>query len=161
MSRRVIRTVDGQVFSDSPGRFQDSKGEILYKRGFFNTVRINKRSITSDDNSGTSPTLVLAIAVMIFVVVLAALSVISMTSGRLSSDSIRPNSDVASNNTMANPKPKAIAETKVEVIVDIKSNTFHLPNCPQIREVEQHFKRTYDKQQAQSFGHKNHDACSK
>lgn len=161
MSRRIIRTVDGQVFSDSPSRFQDCKGEILYKKGFFNTVRINRRSITSDDISGTSPTLVFVIAVMIFVAVVVALSVVSMTSGRLSSDGLQRSPDVASSNTMNNAKPKAIAEAKVEVIVDTNTKTFHQLSCPQLEKVERHFRRTYDQQQAKSFDYKRHEACSK
>lgn len=54
MARRIIRTIDGQIFSDSLNRFEDRKGYVLYKKGLFKTVRINKRGITSDDTSGLS-----------------------------------------------------------------------------------------------------------
>ena len=73
MARRIIRTIDGQIFSDNLSRFQDRKGYVLYKKGVFNTVRINKRGITSDDTSGVSEAalailviLALTLAVILF-----------------------------------------------------------------------------------------------
>lgn len=158
MSRRIIRTVDGQVFSDSPGRFQDCKGEILYKRGFFNTVRINKRSITSDDITGNFAVLAVMVGLAIVFALLLLLA-ISMTSGRLLSDDSTRVPDAAK--VVASKVIKTTAEENSEVVVDVKAGTYHLLNCPQLEKIEQHHKRIYFQQQAQSFGHKKHDACSR
>ena len=65
MARRIIRTIDGQIFSDNLNRFQDRKGYVLYKKGLFNTVRINKRGITSDDTSGFSDALLILLLLIV------------------------------------------------------------------------------------------------
>lgn len=75
MARRIIRTIDGQIFSDSLSRFQDRKGYVLYKKGLFNTVRINKRGITSDDTSGFSDAMLMVLlAIILAVVIIGSLS---------------------------------------------------------------------------------------
>lgn len=171
MSRRVIRTVDGQVFSDSKGRFLDRRGEILYKRGFFNTVRINKRSITSDDVSGSSIALIFAVLAVILVAVLLLLSAYSLaTSESLNDDGQHnPNvTDIASNTkTAPETEPKVIsemrsettAEAKAEVVVDVESGNYFFLGCSQLGRVKQHNRRKFNEQQAISFGYKKHRSC--
>lgn len=162
MTRRIIRTIDGQVFSDSRGRFQDRRGEILYKRGLFNTVRINRRSISSDDVSGSPAALLLAVLVIIFVVIL--LAALSVMSHDLADDEIQRNPNVtaiALTKAMAATKPKATAEAKSEVIVDAKSGKYYFSGCSQLEQVERHDRRIFSEQQAKSFGYKLHEACSR
>lgn len=164
MTRRIIRTVDGQIFSDSRGRFQDRRGEILYKRGLFNTVRINKRSITSDDVRGTPAALVFVVLLVIAVAVLLLLSAISMASYDLSDGDLQRNpniTSIAATRTVAEAKPKATVEAKSEVIVDAKSGTYYLLGCSRLEQVNQHDKRIFEERQAKSFGYKKHEACSK
>jgi hypothetical protein len=163
MSRRIIRTVDGQVFSDSNGRFHDGKGEILYKRGFLNTVRINKRSVSSDDISGSPVGVVIGVMVIVFLVV-AALSAI-LLAGRLSSvdpQSGNPKAAKAvSPNSTVNAMPGLTAEVVTDVIVDMNTETYHFLSCAQLEKIEQHHKRTFNYQQAKSLKYKRHKACSK
>ncbi|MBL8191949.1 MAG: hypothetical protein JNK38_28315 [Acidobacteria bacterium] len=176
MSRRVIRTVDGQVFSDSKGRFQDRRGEILYRRGIFNTVRINRRSVTSDDVSGSSDALLVIVVVGLFIgLLLLALVIPASFSG--SNGDIQRNpttTDMASitksstdNKTIAaaTPKPtvevnkEATPETKVEVVVDAISGDYYLRGCSQLERVKQHNRRIFEEQQAISLGFKKHKRC--
>lgn len=171
MSRRVIRTVDGQVFSDNRGRFLDRRGEILYKRGFFNTVRINKRSVTTDDVSGGSLALLFVVLAVILVAVLLLLSAYSLaTSEPLNDDKQRnPNvTDIAANaKTGAESKPKTTVEVKnettteakAEVVVDVESRNYFLLGCSQLGRVKQHNRRNFNEQQAISFGYKKHKSC--
>ncbi|MEP7341322.1 MAG: hypothetical protein ABI977_26565 [Acidobacteriota bacterium] len=75
MARRIIRTVDGQTFSDRSNRFEDRKGHVLYKISAFKTIRIQKRSITTDDISGIpASVMIIGVFVLIGILVLASLS---------------------------------------------------------------------------------------
>ncbi len=69
MARRIIRTIDGQIFADSSSHFHDRKGYVLYKKSVFRSVRINKRGITSDNISGPS----MAAIMMLIIFALIAL----------------------------------------------------------------------------------------
>lgn len=77
MARRIIRTIDRQIFSDSSGRFEDRKGYILYRRGAFNTVRINKRGIISDDISGLSTPGILVLVIIMLMALMIGLLLLS------------------------------------------------------------------------------------
>ncbi len=176
MSRRVIRTVDGQVFSDSKGRFLDRRGEILYKKGIFNTVRINKRSITSDDVSGSSSALLVMVVVGLFIGLLLLALVIPANFGG-SDGGIQRNPatiDIASvtksltgTKTIIETTPKpvvevskdAIPETRVEVVVDAMSGNYYFRGCSQLERVRQHNRRIFEEQQAISLGYKKHKRC--
>jgi hypothetical protein len=65
MAQRIIRTVDGQCFADHCSYFQDHKDHILYRKGFFNKVRINKRNIITDNiNGAVGEMLILGLAAL-------------------------------------------------------------------------------------------------
>ncbi len=81
MARRIIRTIDRQVFSGSCGRFVDRKGYVLYRRGAFNTVRINKRGIISDDISGLSTSEILVLVVIMLMALMIGLLLLSQGVG--------------------------------------------------------------------------------
>lgn len=70
MAHRTIRTIDGQVFSNSCSRFKNQKGYILYRKSPFKTVRINKRGIISDDVSGLPTTFLVALLIFMLMVAL-------------------------------------------------------------------------------------------
>jgi hypothetical protein len=68
MAQRKIKTVDGQRFEDHCDRFQDRNDCILYRRGLFNTVRINKRNISTDNIYGAGGDMMLALMVLGFLI---------------------------------------------------------------------------------------------
>jgi len=171
MSRRVIRTIDGQVFSGSRGRFQDRRGKILFKKGLFNTVHINKQNVTTDNVSGSSIASFFIVLVVILVAVLLLLSAYSLaTFEPLADDQQRnPNvTDITENaKTKAEAKPKATVEVKNEtsaqaktkVVVDVESREYFLLGCSQLEKIKQQNKRNYEEQKAISFGYKKHRNC--
>lgn len=73
MSRRIIRTIDGQIFAGNSSHFHDRKGYVLYKQSVFRSVRINKRGITSDNISGPPK----AVILMLVIFALIALMIIT------------------------------------------------------------------------------------
>jgi hypothetical protein len=169
MSRRVIRTVDGQVFSGSRGRFQDRRGKILFKRGFLDTVHINKQNVTTDNVSGSSIASFFIVLVVILVAVLLLVAYSLATLEPLDDQQRNPNvTDITANTeTKAKVKPKAtvevknetIAQAKTEVVVDVESREYFLLGCSQLEKIKQQNKRNYDEQKAISFGYKKHRNC--
>ena len=149
----------------------DRRGEVLYRRGFFNTVRINKRSISSDDVSGGSLALLFVVLAVIIVGLLLLLSAYSLAISEPMNDNNQRNpniTDIASNirtnvgtkpETTVEVKKDATTEAKVEVVVDSASGNYYLPGCSQLGKVKQHNRRNYDEQQAISFGFKKHKSC--
>ncbi len=170
MSKRVIRTVDGQVFSGSRGRFQDRRGKILFKKGFRETVHINKQNVTTDNVSGSSIASFFIVLVVILVAVLLLLSAYSLATLEPLDDQQRnPNVTGITTNTKtsAEAKPKATvevksetaAQTKTGVVVDVESGEYFLLGCSQLEKIKQQNKRNYDEQKAISFGFKKHKNC--
>lgn len=119
MARRIIRTVDGQTFSDRPGHFEDGKGYILYKKGPFNKVKINKRNITTDDTSGL-PTSVLMFGAFLLSLVLMVTFVSFNRQGE--SSGIQSNLNITQ---------KALPN----VIASKLTGFYYLPECPGYKEV--------------------------
>lgn len=79
MARRIIRTIDGQIFADNCSHFRDRKGYVLYKKSVFRSVRINKRGITSDNISG--PPAAVVMMLVIFVVIALVIGFSFLNSG--------------------------------------------------------------------------------
>ena len=165
MAQRTIRTVDGQVFSGSIGRFRDCDGEILYKRSLFNTVRINKRSITTDDVSGGPLSLLLG--GLLIILAAALLVLLFIVNYKPAGEQSKRDSTIT---TFALPKvtPEAKQQAMLvvpsqvvtkKVIVDVNSQTYHLLSCSHLEQVKQHYRRYYDEEQAKAFGYQKHKAC--
>ncbi len=131
MARRIIRTVDGQTFSDSCRRFEDRKGYILYKVGAFNTLRINKRNVTTDDVRGLP-----ASVVMVGVFALVVIIMIAFLSFNRTTENAKVQSNV---NIATDASPIVIASTN--------SGLYYLPECPGYNLVESHHKRIFDSEQ--------------
>ncbi len=79
MARRTIKTIDGQTFSDSLSSFEDRKGYILYRKGAFTSVRVNKRGIVSDDIKGLPASVLMAL--MVFILMALAIGFLLLNRG--------------------------------------------------------------------------------
>ncbi len=77
MARRIIRTIDGQIFADSSSHFHDRKGYVLYKKSVFRSVRINKRGITSDNISGPPATIIVMLVIFALIALMIGFSLLN------------------------------------------------------------------------------------
>ncbi|MBI1761405.1 MAG: hypothetical protein HYR56_08220 [Acidobacteria bacterium] len=76
MAQRKIKTVDGQRFEDHCDRFQERNDCILYKQGLFNTVKINKRNISTDNIHGAAGEMMILV-LMVLGVLMAGFVILS------------------------------------------------------------------------------------
>lgn len=128
MARRTISTVDGQTFSDRCGRFEDRKGHILYKAGAFDTLRINKRNITTDDVSGMPASMAMfGAAALAGILLIAAVSLNRVVENGNENAKIQTYADITTT-----PSPIVIASTK--------SGLYYLPECPEYFQVKPQMK---------------------
>jgi len=144
MARRVIRTVDGQTFSDSTSRFEDRKGYVLYRKSPFNKIRINKKTITTDDITGFP-----SAVVMFGIVILAAvLMVVFLSFNR------RGETDDIQN--YVNPPPRTLPK----VIASRRTGVYYLPECPGYKDVMPENRIGFEtEQQALEAGFERSEKC--
>lgn len=144
MARRTIKTLDGQVFSDSCSRFENQKGYILYQKGLFKTVRINKRGIISDDISGLSALVLMALVIFLMVALAIGLLLLNR---RLENSEGQRNANLA-------------AEPPLVVIASKKSSRYYLPECPEYLLVKLEHKVSFDSEQrAYEAGYRKSRNC--
>ena len=144
MARRTIRTIDRQVFSDRCNRFENHKGYILYVKGPFNEVRINKRGIVSDDVNGLPTPVIMALVVFTLMALLIGLLLLNrnMQPGEVQNNSNLP------------------VDTSIVVIASKKSGLYYLPGCPEYLMVKPEHKVNYgSEQQAFDSGYRKSKNC--
>ncbi|MGH9802771.1 MAG: hypothetical protein ACRD82_20580 [Blastocatellia bacterium] len=120
MARRTIRTVDGQVFSDRTSRFENKKGCVLYRKSAFKSVRINNRSIVSDDTSGLSTPVMMALVIFMLMVLLISFLLLNR--------SMQQVGEAQSHSNLQ-------AEPSLIVIASKKSGLYYLPECSEYLQV--------------------------
>lgn len=150
MARRTIKTVDGQVFSGSSSRFENHRGYILFKVRLFETVRINKRTIVSDDINGLS---VQAIMVLTIFLMMTLVIGFLLLNGRTQVSETQHNARVAANaNVVGDVLPAVIGSTK--------SGYYYLPGCSEYERVKPEHKISFNnKQEAIIAGFKKYKKC--
>lgn len=149
MAHRIIKTVDDQTFSDRSSKFEDHKGYVLYKISLFKTIRINRRSITTDDVSGI-PASVLILGLFALIVILALVPYLVMERDG-DTDKGRRQDNVNF------PVPASLP-----VVGDGKSNQYYLPECPGYESVGAYNKVTFSsEQQAIAYGFRKAESCSR
>lgn len=144
MARRTIKTVDRQVFSGSSSRFEDHKGYILFKVSLFDTVRIVKRNIVSDDINGLSAPAMMALTVFILMALTIGFLLLNRKSG-----------SAATQNSVYLP-----GEVPVVVIASRKSGLYYLPECPEYIQVKPEHRVSFDSEQrAYEAGYRKSKKC--
>lgn len=157
MARRTIRTMDGQVFSDSCSRFEDRKGYVLYTKGSFHEVHINKKAIISDSTSGLPASWIMAIAVF---AVMAMVIVFLLISRRMGAGYGLNNTDV-----MESPNRPGVVETPIPtplpvVIASTKSGNYYLASCDEYSKVKPEHKVLFNSEEdAIRAGYKWYPQC--
>lgn len=144
MARRTIKTVDGQVFTGSSSRFENRKGYILFKAGLFDTVRVNKRTIVSDDIHGLPASVMMAL--MVFILMALAIGFLMLNRG-LENSKLDGNANLP-------------AEISVVVVASNKSHLYYLPECTGYSLVKREHKVSFgSEQQAYEAGYRKSKNC--
>ncbi|MFN0111410.1 MAG: hypothetical protein ACKVZH_21305 [Blastocatellia bacterium] len=157
MARRTIRTMDGQVFSDSCSRFESRKGYVLYRKGSFHEVHISKRAIISDDTSGLPASWVMVIAVFSVMTLIIVSLLISRKMGT---------GDGLGSVVLESPNRPSVVVTPYPipspvVIASKKSGNYYLASCAEYSRVKAEHKILFNSEEnAIKAGYKWYPKCS-